>query len=156
MGIVVMSFPGCGKQTFVNRINEDMPPLATITEVRGDECNTLTFKDDFLRLVDERSDKYDIVFVPFNRGAMRMLDGANVDYDLFYPDNSRRLEFIQNFVRSRKNRDDTINIDQKWADNQKLIEGELSEHCHKHCLKAGEFIGNNQQISNYISSLNKA
>ena len=153
-GIIIMGFPGCGTQTFYNSANESYPPKATMTGVDPRDCNPQDFAEDFIRLLNEKVDNYDVVFVPFDSGIMRILHQNAIDYDLFYPDKTRRPEFLQNFVKQKRNLNDIRKIDHKWLDWQKLIEIETSEYCHKHCLKRDEYIGNNPMILEYINSLN--
>lgn len=153
-GIIIMGFPGCGKQTFYNNAYESLPPKAAMATVDPKDCNPNNFEEDFIRLVNEKMDNYDVVFIPFKQGVMRIMADAEIDYDLFYPDLSRRLEFLKNFVIGRRNQNDIREIDKNWILWIKTIELESSEYCHKHCLKnQGEFIGNDPMITEYINSL---
>lgn len=150
-----MGFPGCGKQTFYDKSYETLPPKATMTNVDPNGCDPGNFSEDFISQLNEKVEDYDVVFVPFDNGIMRLLHQNSIDYDLFYPEKTRRSEFLQNFVRQKRNVNDIRKIDHKWMDWQQLIELDKSEYCHKHCLKRDEFIGNYPMIIDYVESLNE-
>lgn len=151
-----MGFPGCGKQTFYNNAYETLPPAAAITTVDPKDCDPRKFEEDFIRLVNEKTDNNDVVFIPFEWGIMQIMSNAAIDYDLFYPDASRRLEFLKNLAIGRRNRNDIQKIDENWNLWIRMVELESSEYCHKHCLKnQGDFLGNDPMILEYLNGLKK-
>ena len=150
-----MGFPGCGKQTFYDDSYKNYPPKATMTTANPDVCDSRNFEYDFVRLVNEKVDGFDVVFVPFDNRIMRILHQNAIDYDLFYPDRKRRPEFLQNFVRQKRDVKEIRKIDHKWTDWIYMAENETSEYCHKHQLDVNEYIGNNPMIVEYINSLKK-
>lgn len=154
-GIIIMGFPGCGKQTFFDESHKNYPPKVTMTNVSPNDCEPQNFEEDFVRLVNEKVEKYDVVFVPFDNMIMRILHQNAIDYDLFYPERKRRPEFLQNFVRQKRDAKENQRIDYKWMDWIDMAENETSEYCHKHQLKRDEYIGNNPMIIEYVNSLQK-
>lgn len=150
MGIIVSSFPGCGK-TYMSNVYGDKAKFLDLTEGIGGKI------EDPSKYVDEVMENvplYDIVFVSINEQVMNELDSRNIDYDVFYPSKERRFEFIENHVRKRAKPKTIQTLDinfDKWID---AIEENESETCYKHKLNNnGEFIGNNAVIMQYLNTL---
>lgn len=153
MGIIISSFPGCGK--------------SYLTNTHGDKVKILNAKKDFVEqegeynydlFVDkvmENIGEYDIIFIPSDEKILTTFNERNIDYDLFYPSKERRGEFIENFVRKRAPRNDIMMLDRDFDKNVDMFDGIEAENCYKHKLsEQGHFLGNDGAIMGYINGLN--
>lgn len=146
MGIIVSSFRGCGKTYLKNTYGDKV----VIKESILNEENHDSYAQQTLDLANES----DIVFVPATKEVREILNENNVDYDLYYPDKKRRLEFVENQAKKRENMKMIQEMDNKfdkWIDE---IENDESENCYKHKLSnRNEFIGNDPTIMQYITNV---
>lgn len=149
MGIIVSSFPGCGREYLKNTHGNKVKIIDFIPE-QNKEIDATEFVNNVMNKVGE----YDIVFIGINKEIREELESRNIDYDIFYPAKERRGEFIENFVRKREKPAVIQNLDRnfdKWVDE---IDSDESTNCYKHFLKNnGEFMGTNSSIMQYITSL---
>lgn len=129
-----------------------------LTSQYGDKVKILDATD-FSResIVDEvmgQIDKYDIVFIGSDNGTRGLFDERNIDYDVFYPSESRRGEFIEKQVAKRSKPNIIRELDNNFYAMVKEIDDSEAPNCYKHKLgNAGEFIGNSDVIIRYINSL---
>lgn len=144
MGIIISSFTGCGK-TYLT--NTHMGKVKVLDATNFDKES----------LVDEvmgSVDKYDIVFIGSDEETRDLFDERKIDYDVFYPSENRRGEFIENQVRKRSKADLIRDLDRDFEKLVKSIDDSEAENCYKHKLNNfGEFIGNSAIIMQYINSL---
>jgi hypothetical protein len=151
MGIIISSFPGCGKEYLTNTHGSKAKILNARTLMGEEE------EQDFYALVDKMMDvvnDYDIIFIPVADELLNILDERKIDYDLFYPSKDRRKEFLENMVRKRAPRDSVMVLDREFDKIVERLDGIESENCYKHKLEdAGQFIGNQPIIMSYIDSL---
>jgi hypothetical protein len=153
MGIIISSFPGCGKEYLINTHGSKAKIMNAITLMEKDEddgydYNSLT--DKIMDVVEE----YDIVFIPVAEELLDVFNDRKIDYDLFYPSKERRKEFLENMVRKRARRDTIMLLDREFDKIIDRLDAIESENCYKHKLEeAGQFIGNQPIIMSYIDSL---
>lgn len=144
MGIILSSFVGCGK-TFLKNTHGDKVKIFDAVNL-----NEENIVDEVMSVVDEN----DIVFIPSSKNIRNLFNEKRIDYDVFYPSNGRRGEFIENQVRKRTSPKEIRDLDlnfEKWV---KEIDDDDSENCYKHKLSNfGEFVGNSPIIMQYIDSL---
>jgi hypothetical protein len=155
MGIIISSFPGCGK-TYLMNTHGDKAKMLDALELMGEGQEG---EYDYNKWVDSIMDAvgdYDIVFIPVSERLLDALNKRNIDYDIFYPSKERRGEFIENMVRKRTFRNDIMMLDRDFDKIVERLDGIESENCYKHKLEdAGQFIGNQPIIMSYIDSLKK-
>lgn len=158
MGIIISSFPGCGKSYLMNTHGNEAKmldagkELSYVGEPTADphEYDYDLFIDEVMKVVGE----YDIVFVPASVEVTNTLNERNIDYDIFYPSKERRGEFIENFVRKRTKPKAIMLLDREFDKMVDAIDDIEEENCYKHQLKGqGQFIGNDPAIMSYINSL---
>ena len=144
MGIIISSFIGCGK-TFLTNTYGDKVKIFDASNI-----NLESIVNEVMGIVDEN----DIVFVPSSEDIRNLFNEQHIDYDVFYPSEERRGEFIENQVRKRTNPKNIQALDKDFAKWVKEIDDDESENCYKHKLSHfGEFIGNSPIIMQYIDSL---
>lgn len=143
MGIIISSFPGCGKTYLTNSL-KDKVKIMDATNIDNES------------VVDEvmgNVDKYDVVFVGSSEDIRGLFDERKIDYDVFYPSSNRRGEFIENQVRKRSNPATIRELDKDFEKLVQQIDDSEAENCYKHKLSNfGEFIGNDPSIMQYINS----
>ena len=89
MGILISSFPGCGKSYLMNTHGNKAKMLDATTmmgEGQEGEYNYNLWVDNIMDVVDD----YDIVFVPVAEKLLEALNNRKIDYDIFYPSKDRR------------------------------------------------------------------
>ena len=155
MGILISSFPGCGKNYLINTHGDKAKMLDAFTpELVGDsgegEYDYNVWVDNIMNVVDD----YDIVFVPIAEKLLDALNNRNIDYDVFYPSKDRRKEFLENMVRKRALRNDIMMLDRDFDKMVDRIDAIESENCYKHKMdEQGHFIGNDAAIMQYINNV---
>ena len=158
MGILISSFPGCGKKYLMNthggkaKMVDAVNEYGHVGQPTGDngEYDYDLFVDAMMKDID----KYDIIFIPIGDEYLNTLNERNIDYDIFYPSKERRGEFIENFVRNRTKPAAIRIIDRDFEKMIDKIDDIEAENCYKHQLKEhGQFIGNDPAIMSYINSL---
>ena len=148
--ILVSAFPGMGKTYAYNLFNKDIK----ITDSDSSHFNKDDFPENYIKHIKENIPNYDLIFISSHKEVRDMLDMEGIDFDLFYPDKSRKNEFIENYVARHSKMDFIRKVDNNWDDWIDEIEKENNPHCHIHCLKhAGDFIGNNPMILQYINQV---
>ena len=155
MGIIISSFPGCGKSYLMNTHGDKAKMLDAFTpELVGDSgdggYDYNVWVDKIMNVVDE----YDIVFVPVAEKMLETLNKREIDYDIFYPSKERRGEFLENQVKKHSPMNEIRELDNnfdKWIEE---IDDDDSENCHKHKMnEKGLFIGNTQVIMEFMAFL---
>lgn len=149
MGIIVSSFPGCGRQYLKTNCRDGI----TVENVKVSDYETDGFPDNYVDYVLSIVDKTDIVLISSHPAICEELNSRGVDFNLFYPERSRRNEFVENFVMAHKPAKQIQEIDNKWAEWIDLIEERTLEHCFKHSLSKGQFIGNFPMMNAYVYNL---
>jgi hypothetical protein len=158
MGIIISSFPGCGKEYLMNthggkaKMIDAVNEYGHIGQPTGDDGEY--DYDLFVDAVMNDIGKYDIVFIPIGDEYLNTFNERNIDYDIFYPSKERRGEFIENFVRKRMKPAGIRILDRDFDKMVDKIDNIEAENCYKHQLKGqGQFIGNDPSIMSYINSL---
>ena len=158
MGIIISSFPGCGKNYLMNTHGNKAKMVDAVAEFRHyREPTDDTHDYDYNLFVDAMMkdiDKYDIIFLPSDKKYLKVLNERNIDYDLFYPSKERRGEFIENMVRKRMKPQDIMILDRDFDKMIKELDDIEDENCYKHKMsEGGHFIGNDSSIMQYINNL---
>lgn len=149
MGIIVSVFPGCGREYLKKNCREGV----TVENVRISSFDENDFPENYVDYVLSVVDKNDIVLISSHPAVCEELNKREVDFNLFYPERSRRNEIIENFVISRKPMKYIQEVDNKWTEWIDLIEERTLEHCFKHSLSKGQFIGNFPMMNEYVYNL---
>lgn len=149
MGIIVSVFPGCGREYLKKNCREGV----TVENVRISSFDENEFPEKYVDYVLSVVDKNDIVLISSHPAVCEELNKREVDFNLFYPERSRRNEIIENFVISRKPMKYIQEVDNKWTEWIDLIEERTLEHCFKHSLSKGQFIGNFPMMNEYVYNL---
>jgi tRNA uridine 5-carbamoylmethylation protein Kti12 len=149
MGIIVSAFPGCGKTTMFNELNGKIK----IMDSDSSKFDKNHFPKNYIDHIKENVDNVDILFVSSHKEVRDALNYEGIDFDLFYPDQSRKNEFLINYVGRKSPRDLIMKINSEWNDWINEIESEHLEHCHKHKLLDGQFLSNNDLLNRYIETL---
>lgn len=150
MGIIVSTFVGCGKSTFIAEMHNKM---------KLHDCGPYTEDTDLDAYVSEAvdlSNSNDIVFISASSDVREKLDKLGVDFDLFYPSKNRRLELIEGQVSKRTPMAQIAIYDRYFNDTVDAMDDSELEHEHKHVLsEKGEYFSNNELITRYVETLNK-
>lgn len=149
MGIIVSGFPGCGRQYLKTNCRDGI----TVENVKVSDYNSDGFPDNYVDYVLSIVDKTDIVLISSHPAICEELNSRGVDFNLFYPERSRRNEFVENFVLTHKPSKQIQEIDNKWMEWIDLIEERTLEHCFKHSLSKGQFIGNFPMMNEYVYNI---
>lgn len=149
MGIIVSVFPGCGREYLKKNCREGV----TVENVRISSFDENEFPEKYVDYVLSVVDKNDIVLISSHPAVCEELNKREVDFNLFYPARSRRNEIIENFVISRKPMKYIQEVDNKWTEWIDLIEERTLEHCFKHILEKGVFVGNFPMMNEYVYKL---
>lgn len=149
MGVIVSVFPGCGREYLKKNCREGV----TVENVRISSFDENEFPENYVDYVLSVVDKNDIVLISSHPAVCEELNKREVDFNLFYPARSRRNEIIENFVISRKPMKYIQEVDNKWTEWIDLIEERTLEHCFKHILEKGVFVGNFPMMNEYVYKL---
>lgn len=149
MGIIVSGFPGCGRQYLKTNCRDGI----TVENVKVSDYNSDGFPDNYVDYVLSIVDKTDIVLISSHPAICEELNSRGVDFNLFYPERSRRNEFVENFVMAHKPAKQIQEIDNKWTEWIDLIEERTLEHCFKHSLSKEQFIGNFPMMNEYVYNI---
>lgn len=158
MGIIISSFPGCGKTYLTNTHGDKVKVVDAMVAFRyAGEPTDDGYEYDYNAFVDEvmkNVEKYDIVFIPVDSQCLDAFNKRRIDYDIFYPSSERRGEFIENMVRKRMKPQGIMMLDRDFDKMVKEIDDMAFENCYKHKMtEQGHFIGNDTAIMNYITSI---
>lgn len=158
MGIIISSFPGCGKTYLTNTHGDKAKMLDAWVELHhygeptgdGYDYDFNLFVDAVMSVVD----KYDVVFIPIDSKCLDVLNKRKIDYDLFYPSKERRQEFIENMVRKRMKPQGIMMLDRDFNKMVDEIDNIEAENCYKHkMIEPGHFIGNDNAVMQYINNI---
>lgn len=149
MGIIVGGFPGCGRRYLKDNCRDGI----IVENVKVSDFESDEFPDNYVDHVLSIVDKTDIVLISSHPAICEELNTRGVDFNLFYPERSRRNEFVENFVLAHKPAKQIQEIDNKWTEWIDLIEERTLEHCFKHSLSKGQFIGNFPMMNEYVYNL---
>ena len=157
MGIIISCFVGCGREYFKNTYGNKIKIFDAIDEVPLTDVDGKTNSDlieGYINKVMDVVDDNDIVFIGSSKTVRNAFNERNIDYDIFYPSEERRGEFIENQVRKRTAPKVVQTLDSNFDKWVKEIDNDDSENCYKHKLvNKGEFIGNTPIIMQYIDSI---
>ena len=153
MGIILSSFPGCGK-TYLMNTHGDKAKMLDALELMGEgqegEYDYNKWVDNIMDVVGD----YDIVFIPVAEKLLDTLNKRKIDYDVFYPSKERRGEFLENMVRKRAFRNDIMMLDRDFDKMVDRIDNIEAENCYKHKMpELGHFIGNDGAIMQYVNNV---
>lgn len=111
------------------------------------------FPRNYIEHIKENIDNVDIMFISSHEDVRNALENEDIDFDLFYPSIDRKLEFLENYVKRRSNREFIMKVDANWKEWIEGIENNSLKHCHIHKLNRGEFLMNNDLLNRYIQTL---
>ena len=149
MGIIVSAFPGCGKTTMFNELNGKIK----IMDSDSSKFDKTDFPRNYIEHIKENINNVDIMFISSHEDVRNALENEDIDFDLFYPNIDRKVEFLENYVKRRSNREFIMKVDANWKEWIEGIENNPSQHCHIHKLNKGEFLLNNDLLNRYIQTL---
>lgn len=150
MGIIVSAFPGCGKTSLFNEVKNKIKILDSDSS-KFDKTN---FPDNYIKHIKDSIESNDIILISSHKEVRDALIKNGIDFDLFYPNKERRIEFLSNYVKRNSPPSLIQKIDSNWYEWINEIENEESPYCSKHELcKEGDFIGNDEQIITYIKKV---
>lgn len=150
MGIIISSFPGCGK-TYLENTNRGKVKILVADSFAPNGDNIVKEYADF---VMEHVGEYDIVFISSEEDILEEFNERNIDYDLFYPSKERRKEFLENYVRKRVKSTDIMKLDRDFDKNIDRFDAIEADNCYKHKMEEqGHFIGNDAAIMQYINNV---
>lgn len=153
MGIIISSFIGCGRE-FLKNTYGDKVKIFDAVEMFPNNDITDDILEEYVNKVMSVVDENDIVFIGSSEKVRDAFNEKSIDYDVFYPSEERRGEFIENQVRKRARPKDIQALDKDFSKWIREIDDDDSENCYKHKLSNfGEFIGNSPIIMQYIDSL---
>lgn len=145
MGVIISSTLGCGKDELINEYSD---------KIKIDDISDIEIDDEFINKVNDLSDDNDILFVGSSNGVIDKLIESKIDFDLFYPSEERRMEFIENQVKARAPFDVIRNLDMNFTKDVSRIDSIESENVYKHkMLNRGEYIYSNKKILKYIENI---
>ena len=145
MGVIISSTLGCGKDELINEYSD---------KIKIDDISDIEIDDEFINKVNDLSSDNDILFVGSSNGVIDKLIESKIDFDLFYPSEERRMEFIENQVKARAPFDVIRNLDMNFTKDVSRIDSIESENVYKHkMLNKCEYIYNNNKILKYIENI---
>lgn len=151
MGIIISSFIGCGREYLKNTYGDKVKVFDAVAEIPLQDDTSLEI---YYNKVMSSVDDNDIVFIGASEKVRGYFNINKVDYDLFYPSEERRGEFIENAVRKRVPPKEIQKLDKNFNKWIKAIDDDESPNCYKHKLtNKGEYIGNTPIIMQYIYNL---
>jgi len=158
MGIIISSFPGCGKRYLMNTYGDKARIVDSAQDfIDAGEPTTDEYSYDYDLFVDvvmKEIGKYDIIFIPSGKEFLDAFNERNIDYDIFYPSKERRGEFIENMVRKHANRMGIMELDKGFDKMVDRIDAIDAPNCYKHKMsEPGHFISNDNAIMGYLNSL---
>ena len=150
MGIIISSFKGCGRSTFIEE-NSGKVKIYDASQANPQDDEEL---EGLVNKVMDAVNDNDIVFIDSSELTREAFNERGIDYDIFYPSKERRGEFIENLVRKRAGSKEIMEMDRHFDKLIKEIDDDESENCYKHKLSnTSEFIGNSPIIEQYVDSL---
>ena len=152
MGIIISSFPGCGKSYLINTYanKAKMLDMSEPDGVDGEPFDYDGFVDEVMDVIND----YDIIFIPVGGTFINKFIERNIDFDLFYPSKERRGEFIENSVRKRRPSTQIMMMDRNFTKMVEMIDEIESDNCYKHKLiNQGQFIGNDPAVMQYVNNI---
>ena len=157
MGIIVSSFIGCGREYLKNAYGDKVKIFDAVESIPLEDVDGQSNEDlmeKYVNTVMSVVDENDIVFIDSSDRVRKAFNEKNIDYDVFYPADSRRGEFVENQVRKRTKPNNIRDLDKNFEKWIKAIDEDESANCYKHKLvNFGEFIGNDPIIMQYINSV---
>lgn len=154
MGIIISSFIGCGREFLKNTYGDKVKIFDAVEEIPMNDEITDDILEKYVNKVMSVVDENDIVFIGSSQKIRDVFNEKGIDYDVFYPSDDRRGEFIENQVRKRTKPKDIRELDKNFAKWVKEIDDDEFNNCYKHKLSnLSEFIGNSPIIMQYIDSL---
>ena len=150
MGIIISSFPGCGK-TYLENTNRGKVKILVADSFAPSGGDIVKEYADF---VMEHVDEYDIVFISTAKDILEEFNQRGIDYDLFYPSKERRKEFLEGYVRKRYKSTDIMMLDRNFDKDIDFFDSIEADNCYKHKMEEqGHFIGNDGAVMQYINNL---
>ena len=137
MGIIVSSFIGCGREYLKNAYGDKVKIFDAVESIPLEDVDGQSNEDlmeKYVNTVMSVVDENDIVFIDSSNRVRKAFNEKNIDYDVFYPADSRRGEFVENQVRKRTKPNNIRDLDKNF---EKWI----------------KFIGNDPIIMQYINSV---
>ena len=155
LAIIISAFPGCGKTTLFTEVKKNYGSKVLISDSDSSKFDKSDFPKNYVDWISDNVNNFDIILVSSHKEVRDELESRKINFDIYYPSKKRRTEFILNYVRRGNDFSFIQKIDsnfEKWIDE---IENDDSEFIHKHVLEGDMFLGNDNLLNNYISSIAK-
>ena len=148
MGIILSVFEGLKVDPLKNSCQ--------VSDLRNNNSFNNSSDESKIELIMELVNSGDIVIVNTDTSIRKLLDGNELDFDIFYPSENRKIEIINNLVVERIKPDYIKKVDLNFIKRLKAIENSNFAHEYKHLLSsANEYVYNNSLVNSYISSIVK-
>lgn len=145
MGIIVSSIIGCGTKELLDEYNGKI----NILDVSSSNINK-----DSIGELDKMVDDSDILIVNCNSETLTTLIDNNINFDVFYPSPTRRMEFMENAVREGKSFSEIRDLDLEFSKVIDNIDSLNGSAIHKHKLaNKNQYVWNNPMILEYINKI---
>lgn len=145
MGIIVSSIIGCGTKELVDEYSSKINVIdMSHTNVSKASLNEL----------EKKVDESDILIVNSTIETLNTLIDNDINFDIFYPSSSRRMEFMENAVREGKSFGEIRDLDLEFSNIIDSIDSLKSSAIHKHKLGSkNQYIWNSPMILEYIKNI---
>lgn len=133
---IISAFPGTGKTHWFHKMQDsDIKVLDSDSSTFG----KADFLSNYIRHIQDNMGKADVILVSSHKEVRDALNDAGIYYNLAYPDQSLKDEYIDRYVE-RGSPESFINlVDTNWDAWIEDIKGQPG--CAHRILKAGEYLG---------------
>ena len=147
---VISAFPGCGKTVAFF----DLKDTIKVKDSDSSTFDKSEFPENYIASIKEDIGNYDIIFVSSHKEVRDKLEEEKIPYILFFPSESRRGEFLENYIRRKSPPKLIQKIDNnfnKWIDEIKREESEISTRIM--LGEKGQFITNEQHFVDLVNHI---
>lgn len=145
MGIIVSSIIGCGTKELVDEYSSKINVI---------DMSHVNVGDDSISELEKKVDESDILIVNSTLETLNTLINNNINFDIFYPSSSRRMEFMENAVREGKSFSEVRDLDLEFSNIIDAIDSLKGSAIHKHKLgNKNQYVWNSPIILEYIKNI---
>lgn len=147
---LISAFPGCGKTVAFFDLKDTI-------KVKDSDSSTFDksgFPDNYIESIKSDIGNYDMIFVSSHKEVRDKLEEEKIPYILFFPSESRRTEFLENYIKRRTEPKLIQKIDEHFSEWIREIEQEESEYSTRIKLgERGQYITNEQHFVDLVNHI---
>lgn len=140
---IISAFPGCGKTTFFNMMDEkydgdnticidsDSSKFSWVIDQEGNKVRNIDFPNNYISHINENLGKYKYIFISTHDVVRDALIENEINFHIVYPELSMKEEYLERYVK-RGNDDNFIKLlTENWEKWIEVIVDINSEFCDK-------------------------